>query len=205
MTVTPQLRAILIASALALTAAALGFYTLSQSNKGAGSSEPVLPPAASLAKTPPAATKPGKAKAIGKTTVKAPTTVATKPKPKPKPKPNAFVLAAKEAGLPAAIARALGSRPVVVVALYTPELNIDATTKAEAQAGAVLGHAGFVAANVRAEGTGAALTKLLGVLDAPSVLIFRRPGELFMKLDGYSDSQTIGQAAQNTALPPMPQ
>jgi hypothetical protein len=92
----------------------------------------------------------------------------------------------------------------VVVALYTPELNIDATTKAEAQAGAVLGHASFVAANVRAEGTGAALTKLLGVLDAPSVLIFRRPGELFMKLDGYSDSQTIGQAAENAALAPAP-
>lgn len=210
MTVTPQLRAILIASVLALTAAALGFYTLSQSNKGGGTDELPLPPAASLAtpaKTPQTAAKPGQAGKTakpGKTTVKTAPTAAAKPKPKPNPKPNPFMLAAKEAGLPAAVANALGSHPVVVVALYTPELKIDATTRAEAQAGAALGHAGYVAVNVRTEGTAAALTKLLGVLDAPVVMIFRRPGELFMKLDGYSDSQTIGQAAQNAASAPAP-
>lgn len=200
MTVTPHLRAILIAAVLALTAAGLGYYTLSQSNKGgAGGDELGLPPAASLAtpaKALPTAATPGKSKATGK--VSPPT--AAKPKPKPKPKPNAFMLAAKDAGLPVTVANALGSHSVVVVVLYTPELKIDAATRAEAQAGAALGKAGFVAVNVRSEGTAATLTKLMGVLDAPVVLVFRRPGELFMKLDGFSDSQTIGQAAQNAAM-----
>lgn len=198
MTVTPHLRAILIAAVLALTAAGLGYYTLSQSNKGgAGGDELGLPPAASLAtpaKALPTVATPGKSKATGKAS---PPTAA---KPKPKPKPNAFMLAAKEAGLPVAVANALGSHSVVVVVLYTPELKIDAATRAEAQAGAALGKAGFVAVNVRSEGTAATLTKLMGVLDAPVVLVFRRPGELFMKLDGFSDSQTIGQAAQNAAM-----
>ncbi len=232
MTVTPQLRAILIASVLALTAAALGFYTLSQSNKGGGDNDTTaLPPAASLvtpAKTPKAAAKPHKAAkphaakphaaskpgtvSKPKAASKAATTpfVTAKPATSPfgtaKPKierPNAFVLAAKTAGLPTAIANALGKNKVVVVALYTPHLKIDAVTRAEAKAGAKLAKAGYVAVNVRAEGTAAALTRLMGVLDAPVVLIFRRPGELFMKLDGYSDSDTIGQAALNAALPPM--
>jgi hypothetical protein len=233
MTVTPQLRAILIASVLALTAAALGFYTLSQSNKGGGDNDTTaLPPAASLvtpAKTPKAVAKPHKAAkpqaakphaaskpgAVSKpktATKPATTFVTAKPTTSPfgtsKPKiekPNAFVLAAKAAGLPTAIANALGKNKVVVVALYTPHLKIDGVTKAEAKAGAKLAKAGFIAVNVRTEGTSAALTRLMGVLDAPVVLIFRRPGELFMKLDGYSDSDTIGQAALNAALPPMSQ
>ena len=177
MTVSPQLRAILIAAALALTAVALGFYTLSQSNRGATTEEPV-PPAASLSKTHAATAKPTAA-------------------PKAKPVPNPFVVTARKGGLPGTIARQLGANEVAVVALYTPGLKIDSVSRAEARAGASAAHAGFVAVDVRAQGTALQLTRLLGVLDAPGVLVYRRPAELFLKLDGYNDSKTIAQAAQN--------
>jgi hypothetical protein len=180
MTVSLQLRAILIAAALALTAVALGMYTLSQSNKGATTEEP-MPPAASLA-----APKPG---AKPKPVVEA--------KPKPKPVPNPFVVAARKGGVPAAIAAQLAANEVAVVALYTPGLEIDSVARAEAKAGATAAHVGFVAVDVRAQGTALQLTRSLGVLDSPAVLVYRRPADLFLRLDGYSDSRTIAQAAQN--------
>lgn len=179
MTVSPQLRAILLASVLAAVAAALALYTLSQSRGGSTGDADTLPPVASLA---------------------SPRTALPKPKAtpaKPKPVKNPFVEQARKAGLPPAIARALGAHEVVVVSLYTPRLELDAVTKAEAEAGAAVGHAGFVAVNVRSEGTARVLTKLLGVLDAPGTLVYRRPGELFMRLDGFNDRETVAQAAQN--------
>ena len=44
------------------------------------------------------------------------------------------------------------------------------------------------------------LTKQLGVLDDPSVLVFRRPDELVIRLTGFADKQTVEQAARNAAL-----
>jgi hypothetical protein len=196
MTVSPHLRAILIASALALTAVALGVYTLSQANKRTTAEDP-LPPAASLA-APKAHPTPA---STAKTSHAATTATATKPKatakPKPKPVPNPFFVAARTAGLPKALAAQLGVNEVVVVALSTPELKIDALTRAEAKAGAAAAHTGFLPVDVRAQGTALELTRLLGVLDAPGVLVYRRPAELFVRLDGYSDSRTIAQAAEN--------
>jgi hypothetical protein len=194
MTASPHLRAILIASALALTAVALGLYTLSQANKGATTGDDALPPAASLASPQNTLPKPA---STGKTTP----AVAAKPKPAPKPKakpvPNPFAIAAKAGGLPKAIAAQLGGNEVVVVALATPGLKIDELTKAEAKAGAGAAHVGFVSVDVSGQGTALELTRQLGVLDAPGVLVYRRPAELFLRLDGYSDSKTIAQAAQN--------
>ena len=193
MTISPQLRAILIASALAATAVARGLYTLSQANTGATTEEP-LPPAASLASPHGALPKPG---ARAKTTHG----VTAQPKPaavpKAKPVPNPFAVAARTGGLPRAIAAQLGANEVAVVALYTPGLKIDSLARAEAKAGAAAARVGFVAVDVRAQGTAMQLTRLLGVLDSPGVLVYRRPAELFLRLDGYNDSRTIAQAAQN--------
>lgn len=199
MTVSPQLRAILLASVLAATALALGFYTLSQSNKGGGGADEALPPPASLASPQKALPGSGPKAKQAATHAKAHPDVKVKVKPKPriKPQPNPFVVAAKTAGMAPAVARALGRHEVVVVALYTPGLKIDTTTKAEAQAGAATAHVGFIAVDAHAQGTALALTKALGVLDAPTVLVFRRPGELYVQLDGYSDHETVAQAAHN--------
>ncbi len=201
MTVSPQLRAILLASVLAATALALGFYTLSQSNKGGGGADEALPPPASLASpTAHPGSKPtAKAAAKHATTAQPAVKAKVRPaaRPKPKPQPNPFVVAAKTAGMPPAIASALGAHEVVVAALYMPGLKIDTTTRAEAQAGAATARVGFIAVDAHAQGTALALTKSLGVLDAPGVLVFRRPGELFVRLDGFSDRETVAQAAHN--------
>jgi hypothetical protein len=44
------------------------------------------------------------------------------------------------------------------------------------------------------------LTKELGVLEDPAVLVFRRPGELVVRFSGFADKQTVLQAARNAGL-----
>ncbi len=191
MTVSPQLRAILLASVLAALAAGLGLYTLSQTKGGSSGTDETMPPAASLASPQ---------KAAPKTAPKAPTTgkaYGGNRSQAVEARKNPFVEDAEKAGLPPAIANAFGAHEVVVVALYTPNVTLDSMAKDEARAGAALAHAGFVAVNVRSEGTATVLTKLAGILDAPGSLVYRRPGELFMKFEGFNDRATIAQAAEN--------
>jgi hypothetical protein len=103
-------------------------------------------------------------------------------------------------GLPTSVASALQRRRVVVVALYAPNLPLDDMTVREAQVGAAAAGAGFVALNVLNESQARPLTELLGVLEDPSVLVFRRPGEMFLRLSGFADQQTVAQAARNARL-----
>lgn len=123
--------------------------------------------------------------------------VAPKPKPKPKPKPVDHTL---NKGLPSMISSAFFGRKVVVVALYAPDVPLDEMSVAEARAGASAAGVGFVALNVLQESQARPLTNLLGVLEDPGVLVFRRPGDLFLRLSGYADQQTVAQAAMNAAL-----
>lgn len=117
--------------------------------------------------------------------------------PKPKPKRVDHTL---NAGLPSTISSAFWGRKVVVVALYAPDVPLDEMSVAEARAGASAAGVGFVALNVLQESQARPLTKLLGVLEDPGVLVFRRPGDLFLRLSGYADQQTVAQAARNAAL-----
>jgi hypothetical protein len=119
------------------------------------------------------------------------------PKPKPKPKRIDRTL---NSGLPSTISSAFWGRKVVVVALYAPDVPLDEMAVAEARAGASAAGVGFVALNVLHESQARSLTKLLGVLEDPGVLVFRRPGDLFLRLSGYADQQTVAQAARNAAL-----
>jgi hypothetical protein len=41
--------------------------------------------------------------------------------------------------------------------------------------------------------------KLLGVLPDPAVLVYRRPGDLVARFDGFADRDTVAQAATNVA------
>jgi hypothetical protein len=120
--------------------------------------------------------------------------VAPKPKPKPKPDPTL------NSGLPSTVLSAFSGRKVVVVALYAPDVPLDQMAVAEARAGAGAAGVGFVALNVLHEAQARPLTKLLGVLEDPGVLVFRRPGDVFLRLSGYADQQTVAQAARNAAL-----
>jgi hypothetical protein len=103
-------------------------------------------------------------------------------------------------GIPAILARALARHPVVVVALFDPEAELDGITLSEASAGAAASRVGFVPLNVLKQAQAGPLTSTLGVLPDPAVLVYRRPGELVARFDGFADRDTVAQAAANAAL-----
>lgn len=118
-----------------------------------------------------------------------------KPEPAAKPKPVAKAPAVAANGLPTPVATALETNRVVIVALFAPSSAIDELALAEAQAGAKAAKAGFVAVNVLREGQGRAMARLLGVTDSPTLLVYRAPGTLAFRLDGFADLDTVAQAA----------
>jgi hypothetical protein len=99
-------------------------------------------------------------------------------------------------GLPANVARALRRERVVVAAVWAPGSG-DAQALAQAREGAKATGAGFVALNVLFEGHARALERLVGPISDPSVLVFRRPGKVVNRFDGFADTATVAQAAQN--------
>jgi hypothetical protein len=128
--------------------------------------------------------------APNKTPTKPPAARPAKPKPvRPKVKLNP--------GLPSALARALTARPVAVVAFVTPEAGVDEMAAKEAAAGARAAGAAFVAVDVSKERETRPFAVKLGVLEAPAVLVFKRPGDLFVRLDGFADLDVVAQAAEN--------
>ncbi len=157
---------------------------------------------APVKKAAPAAARKSKpaAKAPVKKPVKKPVTrPAAKPKPVPVPvtpvaKPVAPVV---DDGLPRVLSAALAGNRVVVVGLYDPQAAVDEIALAEARAGALAAGAGFVALNIHAEEQSRPLLELLGALENPSVLVYRRPDALFARIGGFADRETVAQAAAN--------
>lgn len=193
MSSTPRIRVVGLVVGLAILALAAGFFLLSrgQASSSAASTHTVVPlskrtkaPVKKHAPKKPAAHKPA----------------APKPKPKPKPPKPTAPKPASVNGLPAVLAAALARNGVVVVALYAPKVELDATAMREARAGAAAAGVGFVAFNVMKESQSRVLTKLLGVLEDPAVLVFRRPGEVVHRFSGFTDMQTVQQAARNAGL-----
>src|SRR5207302_3214629 len=103
-------------------------------------------------------------------------------------------------GLPLVIASALERHAVVVVALYDPESRVDGISRKEAEAGAAAAGVGFVPLDVLDASQAGPLMKLMGVLPDPAVLVYRRPGDLVTRFDGFADRDTVAQAATN-AMP----
>ena len=138
-----------------------------------------------------AATQPAKAAAS------APTAKAPKPAPaKPKPVLNPVV---PPTGFPVAVDKALRRHAVVVVSLVVPGARVDELAAAEAEAGAKLGGAGFLALNVLNEGVGRTLLTKLGATQDPSLLVLKRSGEVAVQLAGFVDRETVAQAAANAS------
>jgi hypothetical protein len=115
----------------------------------------------------------------------------------PKPKPAVAVQQLPDNGLPAVVNQALLTHAVVVVSLYDPQALVDSASVGEAQAGARLANAGFVPLNVLSEAQARPLAKKLGVLPDPALLVFRRPGDLVFRVNGFADRATVAQAAVN--------
>lgn len=145
---------------------------------------PVKKPAPAKAKAPVAKAKAPVAKAKP----------AAVPLTKPKPAQPAAVGAN---GLPRVLSTALSDNRVVVVGLHDPDSALDRMALAEARAGALAAGAGFVAINVFAEAQSRPLLELLGALENPGILVYRRPDVLFARMSGFADSETVAQAAAN--------
>jgi hypothetical protein len=156
-----------------------------------GVTTPATTPAATTAKTTTAATKTTPAKAAVVKPV-------AKPKPVQKPKPVAPKPVAAN-GLPAVLNDALRAHRVVVVSIFDPESQTDAISYAEARAGAGdVSSAGFVGVSVLDDSVAGPLTAVLpggGLLPVPGLLIFRRPGTLVERVDGFADRDSVAQLA----------
>jgi hypothetical protein len=101
-------------------------------------------------------------------------------------------------GLPLTINAALKKHDIVIVSVFDPESATDAISYAEAKAGASSARVGFVGISLLDNPVAAALTSALpsgGLLPAPGVLIYRRPGTLVQRIDGFTDRDAVAQAA----------
>lgn len=188
MSSTPRLSVVAPVAGLCVLALGAGFFFMSRGQEASQAStglstQQLVQRAAAKRKA--AGTKPKAAKPV-----------ARKRPAKPKPKVDPTLAE----GLPSSIASAFTGRKVVVVSLYAPDVPLDEMALGEARAGAAAAGVGFVALNVLNQSQAEPLTKLLGVLEDPTVLVFTRPGELFLRLSGFADQQTVAQAARNAAL-----
>jgi hypothetical protein len=110
-------------------------------------------------------------------------------------------------GMPAELSAALAKHSVVVVSLVVPDAPVDEMAYAEAKAGAAQAHAGFVRIDASNNDDVQALSTLVNtsadagnrLLDSPATLVFRRPHDLYVRMNGYVDADTVAQAAANAA------
>ena len=103
-----------------------------------------------------------------------------------------------DATLPQPLQWQLAQHKIVVVSIYDAKSDVDAISVAEAHAGAVDANAGFLLVNVLNNSLAGLLTGVLpggGLLPDPGVLIYRAPGTLAIRIDGFADRDAIAQAA----------
>lgn len=114
------------------------------------------------------------------------------------------------ADLPSVLQKQLALHKVVVVSLYNPNADVDAISVAEAHAGATDAASGFLLVNVLDNSIAGPLTALLpggGLLPDPGVLVYRAPGDIMVRFNGFVDRATVSQAVTNAlaAPPSVPQ
>ena len=104
------------------------------------------------------------------------------------------------ADLPAQLQWQLAKHHIVVVSFYDPQSDVDSIAVAEAHAGATAAGAGFLLVNVLDNSLAGPLTALLpggGLLPDPGILIYRAPGTVAYRIDGFSDRDAVAQAVAN--------
>jgi hypothetical protein len=104
--------------------------------------------------------------------------------------------------LPVPLQYALSQHDVVVVSTYDPNADVDKIAVAEAHAGAQDASVGFVLVNVLDDAVAGRLTALLpggGLLPDPGVLVYKAPGNIAFRFDGFVDRATVAQAATNAS------
>jgi hypothetical protein len=104
------------------------------------------------------------------------------------------------ADLPAPLQWQLAQHHIVVVSMYDPNSGVDEISVAEAHAGAVQAGAGFLLVNVLDNALAGPLTALLpggGLLPDPGILVYRAPGTVAYRIDGFADRDAVAQAVAN--------
>jgi hypothetical protein len=198
-TVGPQVKILALVGLLAAVALAASMFVLGGSSK----KTPAV-----AAHTPAKTHAPVRHVAKPRTTVPAhvPTRHATKThtvshaKAHKKAKPAGFHGNAVYAQLPKPLQWQLSHHKVVVVSFYNPSSSVDAISVAEAHAGATDAGAGFLLVSVLDNKVAGILTALLpggGLLPDPGVIIYRAPGDIALRLDGFADRASVAQAATN--------
>lgn len=200
-TVSPQIKIVALVGLVLALALGGGMMLLGRSQD---TSEPAATPSLPVATTPaaqkPAATKAAAAKPRAQAAATPATAARTKPAAKPKPKPKPAIA---PNGLPTPLDELLHTHRVVVVALYDGEVASDKLARDEAHAGAVDVGAGFLGVNVLNERVSAPLTALAGngtLLPAPGILVYRRPGLLMNRMEGFADRVSVAEAVANALL-----
>lgn len=200
-TVSPQIKILALVGLLAAVALAASMFVLGGSSKNATTSTPTVhTPAKTRAPVTPPTTR-------HRTVVHAPAKHVTKTHAvvpakahHTHAKPSTFHGNPVYAQLPKALQWQLAHHKVVVVSFYNPSSNVDAISVAEAHAGATDAGAGFLLVSVLDNKVAGILTGLLpggGLLPDPGVLIYRAPGNVAFRFDGFNDRASIAQAATN--------
>jgi hypothetical protein len=197
LTVSPQMKILALVGLLAAVGLAASMFVL-----GGSSKKTTTPPV----RTPVKAHTSVRHAAKPRTTVHAPAKHATKThtvshaKAYKKAAPARFHGNAVYAQLPKPLQWQLAHHKVVVVSFYNPSSDVDAISVAEAHAGATDAGAGFLLVSVLDNKVAGILTALLpggGLLPDPGVVIYRAPGDIALRLDGFSDRASVAQAATN--------
>lgn len=198
--ISPQIRIVALAGLLLAVAGGAASMLLSPSQSGP---EAVPPPARTQphVSTPavtaaaPVATPPASRAAAPAKHAAAP---ATHVRHAAKPATHRGHLV--DSRLPAQLQWALSQHRIVVVSVYNPRANADAIAVAEAHAGALDAGVGFLLVSVLDNAVAGRLTGLLpggGLLPDPGVLVWRAPGKLVYRFDGFTDRAAVAQAAAN--------
>lgn len=201
LTISPQIRILALIGLLAALGLGASMFVM-----GGGSSKTETAAATTAAVTP---AKPHTTPAVK------PATTPSKPATKPATKAHAATRhhVKKKAAtpvrfhgnpvyaqLPQALQWQLAHHKIVVVSLYNPGSEVDAISVAEAHAGAIDADAGFLLVSVLDNKVAGLLTALLpggGLLPDPGVLVYRAPGDVALRLDGFADRASVAQAATN--------
>lgn len=104
-------------------------------------------------------------------------------------------------GMPGSISQALKTSPLVVVALYAAGDPVDMAAGGEAQAGAELAGAPYVAVNIGDESQIGDLASRLPTLTVPAVALLGKGGTVLTVLDGYVDRQAVAGAIDTARRP----
>ena len=198
LTLSPQIKILALVGLLAAVGLALSMFVLGGASK--------KPTTSATAHTPARTHTPVRHTTQPRTAVHAPakhaakTRAATPAKAHKKAKPAVFHGNPVYAQLPQPLQWQLAHHKVVVVSFYNPSSNVDAISVAEAHAGATAAGAGFLLVSVLDNKVAGILTALLpggGLLPDPGILVYRAPGDVALRLDGFADRDAVAQAATN--------